>query len=153
MRRLRLPSSITAAALAAGLAAAVLAPAGAQAAASRAQAGRAGVQARPAPRSAAQEAGAGAKLAGCARSTGPRRARCYLSVQPDTTPPAANAATTCTVNESAGYTPCNLRAAYELTALSAKDGTGNTVAVVDPGDDPNAAADLNVYRSTYGIWY
>ena len=45
---------------------------------------------------------------------------------------AANVATTCTVNESAGYTPCNLRAAYELTALSAKDGTGNTVAVVDP---------------------
>ena len=147
MRRLRLPTSITAAALAAGLAAAVLAPAGAQAAASRAQAAPGG----PAPRSAAREAGAGAKLAGCARSTGPRRARCYLSVQPDTAPIAANAATTCTVNESAGYTPCNLRAAYELTALSAKDGTGNTVAVVDPGDDPNAAADLNVYRSAYGI--
>ena len=151
MRRLRLSSSITAAALAAGLAAAVLAPAGAQAAASRAQAGRAGVQASPAPRSAAQEAGAGAKLAGCARATGPQRARCYLSVQPDTAPPAANAATACTVNESAGYTPCNVRAAYELTALSAKDGTGNTVAVVDPGDDPNAAADLSVYRSTYGM--
>ncbi len=129
----------------------MLAPAGAQAAASRAQAGRAGVQAGPAPRSAAQEAGAGAKLAGCARATGPQRARCYLSVQPDTTPPAANTATACTVNESAGYTPCNLRAAYELTALSAKDGTGNTVAVVDPGDDPNAAADLGVYRSTYGM--
>jgi hypothetical protein len=147
MRRLRLPSSITAAALAAGLAAAVLAPAGAQAAASRAQAGPGG----PAPRSAAREAGGGAKLAGCARSTGPRRARCYLSVQPDTAPMTANVATTCTVNESAGYTPCNLRAAYELTALSAKDGTGNTVAVVDPGDDPNAAADLNVYRAAYGI--
>jgi hypothetical protein len=64
---------------------------------------------------------------------------------------AANVATTCTVNESAGYTPCNLRAAYELTALSAKDGTGNTVAVVDPGDDPNAVADLNAYRAAYGI--
>ena len=151
MRRLRLRSSITAAALAAGLAAAVLAPAGAQAVASRAGPERAGTQARPAPRSAAQETGAGAKLAGCAKSTGPRRARCYLSVQPDTAPPAANAATACTVSESAGYTPCNLRAAYELTALSAKDGNGNTVAVVDPGDDPNAAADLNVYRSTYGI--
>src|SRR5580704_17520159 len=117
MRRLRPPSWITAAALAAGLAAAVLAPAGAQAAASRAQ----GAPGGPAPRSAAREAGAGAKLAGCARSTGPRRARCYLSVQPDTAPMTANVATTCTVNESAGYTPCNLRAAYELTALSAKD--------------------------------
>jgi hypothetical protein len=154
MRRLRLPASITAAALAAGLAAAVLAPAGAQAAASRAQATVSRAQAAPggpAPRSAAREAGAGAKLAGCARSAGPRRARCYLSVQPDTARPAASAATTCTVNESAGYTPCNLRAAYELAALSAKDGAGNTVAVVDPGDDPNALADLNVYRSTYGI--
>jgi len=147
--------------IATGLAAAVLAPAGAQAAASRAQATVSPAQATasraqaapggPAPRSAAREVGAGAKLAGCARSTGPRRARCYLSVQPDTARPAANAATTCTVNESAGYTPCNLRAAYELTALSAKDGAGNTVAVVDPGDDPNALADLNVYRSTYGI--
>jgi len=151
MRRLRLASTITAAALAAGLAAAALAPAGAQAAASRAQVGRAGLPAKPAPRSAAQEAGAGAMLAGCAKSAGPHRAHCYLSVQPDSAPMAANAAATCTVNQSAGYTPCNLRAAYELTALSAKNGAGNTVAVVDPGDDPSAAADLNVYRSTYGI--
>ena len=151
MRRLRLASTITAAALAAGLAAAALAPAGAQAAASRAQVGRAGLPAKPAPRSAAQEAGAGAMLAGCAKSAGPHRAHCYLSVQPDSAPMAANAAATCTVNQSAGYTPCNLRAAYELTALSAKNGAGNTVAVVDPGDDPSAAADLNVYRSTYGM--
>ena len=147
MRRPWLLSSITAAALAAGQAAAVLAPAGAQAAALGVQAAPGG----PVPRSAAQEAGAGARLAGCAKTTGPRRAHCYLSVLPDSAPIAANAATACTVNESAGYTPCNLRAAYELTALSAKDGGGNTVAVVDPGDDPNAAADLNVYRSTYGI--
>ncbi|HEV3067924.1 MAG TPA: hypothetical protein VGY50_08765 [Streptosporangiaceae bacterium] len=140
MRRLRLTSSITAAALVAGLSAAALAPAAAQA-----------VPGGPAPRSAAQEAGAGARLAGCAKSTGARRAHCYLSVQPASAAPAANTAVTCTVNESAGYTPCNLRAAYELAALSAKDGAGNTVAVVDPGDDPNAAADLNVYRSTYGI--
>jgi len=139
------------AALAAGLAAAALAPAGAQAAASRAQVGRAGLPAKPAPRSAAQEAGAGAMLAGCAKSAGPHRAHCYLSVQPDSAPMVANAAATCTVNQSAGYTPCNLRAAYELTALSAKNGAGNTVAVVDPGDDPSAAADLNVYRSTYGM--
>jgi hypothetical protein len=55
------------------------------------------------------------------------------------------------VNEAAGYTPCNLRAAYELTSLSAKDGKGVTVAVVDPNDDPNAAADLATYRTTYGL--
>ena len=103
-------------------------------------------------RSPAQEAGAGAKPAGCAGSTGARKARCYLSVEPASAPPVpATATTTCTVNESAGYTPCNLQGAYELTRLSARDGKGNTIAVVDPEDDPNAASDLNVYRSTYGL--
>jgi Subtilase family len=110
----------------------------------------AGAQAAPAPRSAAQEAGAGAKPAACARSTGPQRARCYLAVE-RASRPRARAAAACTVNESAGYTPCNLQSAYELTALSAKKGKGNTVAVVDPDDDPNAASDLATYRSAYGL--
>jgi hypothetical protein len=55
------------------------------------------------------------------------------------------------VDESAGYTPCNLQDAYGLAKLSAADGNGSTVAVVDPDDDPDAASDLNVYRSTYGL--
>ncbi len=112
----------------------------------------AGAQAARGVRSPAQVAGIGAKPGGCARSTGPRKARCYLAVEP-ASPSAARAAatTTCTVNESAGYTPCNLQEAYGLTKLSAKDGKGTTVAVVDPNDDPNAASDLKVYRSTYGL--
>jgi len=105
----------------------------------------------PAARSAAQEAGAGAAPAGCTRAGGPRRARCYLAVQPATGHPAGGAAATCTVDESAGYTPCNLQNAYELTTLSAQDGKNSTVAVVDPGNDPNAGADLATYRSSYGL--
>ena len=110
----------------------------------------AGTNAARGARSPAQEAGAGAKPASCARSTGPRKARCYLAAEPASAP-LAPATTTCTVNQAAGDTPCNLQAAYELTRLSARDGKGNTVAVVDPNDDPNAEADLSLYRSTYGL--
>ena len=48
----------------------------------------------------------------------------------------------------AGYTPCELRAAY---ALGSSGGAGQTVAIVDAYDDPNAEADLAVYRSAYGL--
>jgi hypothetical protein len=126
--------------------------AGAQTApAPRSAAPRSAAPRSAAPRSAAQEAGAGAKAAGCARDMGPRRARCYLTVAAAGARPLTGATTTCTVNESAGYTPCNLQNAYGLTALSGKDGKGNTVAVVDPDDDPNAASDLATYRSTYKL--
>jgi subtilase family serine protease len=59
--------------------------------------------------------------------------------------------TTCAVNEAGGYTPCNIRRAYGLKSLSANDGKGQVVAVVDAYDDPDAAADMAVYRSTYGL--
>jgi subtilase family serine protease len=49
----------------------------------------------------------------------------------------------------AGYTPCDLQAAYKLPFASA--GGGQTVAIVDAYDDPNAEADLGVYRATYGL--
>ena len=50
-----------------------------------------------------------------------------------------------------GYTPCDLQSAYQLPASSTGAGTGQTVAVVDAYDAPTAEADLNVYRSTYGL--
>ena len=55
---------------------------------------------------------------------------------------------TCTVAHP-GYTPCDLQSAYNLPSASA--GSGETVAVVDAYDDPNAESDLAVYRSTYGL--
>jgi subtilase family serine protease len=47
-----------------------------------------------------------------------------------------------------GYGPADLRAAYNLPASGAPN---QTIAIVDPGDDPAAEADLAVYRSTYGL--
>jgi subtilase family serine protease len=49
----------------------------------------------------------------------------------------------------AGYHPADLQSAYNLP--SSKAGTGETVAIVDAYDDPNAEADLGVYRSTFGL--
>jgi hypothetical protein len=46
-----------------------------------------------------------------------------------------------------GYGPADLQQAYELPAA----GTGETVAIVDAYDDPQAEHDLGVYRSYYGL--
>jgi hypothetical protein len=47
-----------------------------------------------------------------------------------------------------GYGPAELRAAY---GLPASGGDGQTVAIIDAQDDPNAEADLATYRSTFGL--
>jgi subtilase family serine protease len=49
----------------------------------------------------------------------------------------------------AGYHPADLQSAYKLPSATA--GTGQTVAIVDAFDDPNAESDLAVYRSTFGL--
>ncbi|MER7938497.1 MULTISPECIES: S53 family peptidase [unclassified Streptomyces] len=50
-----------------------------------------------------------------------------------------------------GYGPSDIQSAYGLTSAAASDGSGETVAIVDAYDDPNAAADLATYRSHYGL--
>src|SRR5436305_13463333 len=71
---------------------------------------------------------------------------------PTTTTTAAPTTTvptqTCTTAH-AGYTPCDLQAAYKLPSSSA--GSGQTVAIVDAFDAPNIAGDLSTYRSAYGL--
>ncbi|HEY2286378.1 MAG TPA: putative Ig domain-containing protein [Streptosporangiaceae bacterium] len=57
--------------------------------------------------------------------------------------PAATAPTT------DGFGPSSLQSAYQLPSSTA--GSGQTVAVVDAMDDPNAAADLATYRSDFGL--
>ena len=52
-------------------------------------------------------------------------------------------------NPNAGYGPTQLRSAYNLPSTTA--GSGQTVAIVDAYDDPNAQADVCNYRSTFGI--
>jgi hypothetical protein len=47
------------------------------------------------------------------------------------------------------YSPADLQSAYKL--LGATAGGGQTVAIIDAFDDPNAESDLGVYRSQYGL--
>jgi subtilase family serine protease len=49
----------------------------------------------------------------------------------------------------AGYGPADFQSAYKLPSSSV--GTGQTVALVDAYDDPEAEADLAVYRANYGL--
>jgi hypothetical protein len=51
----------------------------------------------------------------------------------------------------AGYGPAALQSAYNLTQASAAAGQGQTVAVVDAYHDPNAAANLAVYRAQFHL--
>jgi subtilase family serine protease len=48
-----------------------------------------------------------------------------------------------------GYGPADLASAYKLPTSTA--GSGQTVAIVDAYNDPNAESDLAVYRSQYGL--
>jgi hypothetical protein len=48
-----------------------------------------------------------------------------------------------------GYGPADLQSAYALPSATA--GAGETVAIVDAYDDPDAEADLQVYRAQYGL--
>jgi hypothetical protein len=56
------------------------------------------------------------------------------ALAPDTTP--------------SGYSPANLDSAYKLSATG---GSGQTVAIVDAMNDPDAASDLATYRSQWGL--
>lgn len=48
-----------------------------------------------------------------------------------------------------GYVPSDLQSAYNLPSSTA--GGGQTVAIVDAYDDPNAESDLGVYRSQFSL--
>jgi subtilase family serine protease len=48
-----------------------------------------------------------------------------------------------------GLAPADIQSAYKLPSSTA--GTGQTIAVVDAFDDPNAEADLAKYRSQFGL--
>jgi hypothetical protein len=57
----------------------------------------------------------------------------HLGITPEATP--------------SGYGPTELKSAYALPS----GGSGQTVAIVDAYDDPNAEQDLGTYRSQYGL--
>jgi hypothetical protein len=103
--------------------------------------------AAPAAAAAAGPAGAPAVQRACSAPAGPDYAQCLVLVRtnvathkgvvPDVTP--------------AGYGPSSLQAAYSLKLAAAGSGKGQTVAVVDAYDDPDADSDLAVYRAQYGL--
>lgn len=84
----------------------------------------------------------------------PGYARCFAEVRTDSHAgtgvrgAAAKALTGKAAALPPGYGPADLASAYKLPATG---GSGQTVAVVDAGDDPTAEADLAVYRTTYGL--
>ena len=49
------------------------------------------------------------------------------------------------------YQPADLQKAYNLVAASKGRGKGMTVAIVDGGDDPDAAKNLAAYRKEWGL--
>ena len=76
--------------------------------------------------------------------TAPGFARCLaITLKPTGIHPATLTAT------PAGLTPNDLQHAYQLPSATA--GKGQTIAIVDAYDDPQAESDLAVYRSTFGL--
>jgi len=81
-------------------------------------------------------------------------ARCFAIVRTDVhgglgvRGPAATGRNAAAKTLPTGFGPADLRAAYGLPATGGK---GQTIAVIDDGDDATAEADLAVYRSTYGL--
>jgi subtilase family serine protease len=71
-------------------------------------------------------------------------ARCLSYVRTDIT-----SRTGLSPDDIRGYHPADLLSAYNLPGGTA--GAGETMAIVDAFDDPNAEADLAVYRSTFGL--
>lgn len=89
--------------------------------------------------------------AACDTKPGPRRVHCLalLRTAADGTPLSIHAASSSALPP--GYGPAQLQAAYELVTAAASRGVDQTVALVDAFDAPNAEADLNKYRTTYGL--
>jgi len=65
--------------------------------------------------------------------------------------PMAASASPNAIPAGVGYGPTQLQSAYALTAASASNGAGRTIALVDAFDYPSAASDLASYRSAAGL--
>ena len=81
----------------------------------------------------------------CSEPATPGTARCHSLVHVDATGKAVSHAA------PAGYAPADLQSAYNLAAALSSFTGSPTVAIVDAYDDPYAASNLNVYRSTFGL--
>ncbi|MDI5970855.1 hypothetical protein POF50_016145 [Streptomyces sp. SL13] len=78
-------------------------------------------------------------------------AHCDALTRTDVRPVLESALGTTPAATVGGYGPSNLQSAYNLAAAAAAKGAGETVAVVDAYNDPNANSDLSVYRAQFGL--
>jgi hypothetical protein len=101
----------------------------------------------PATAAAASPVHAPALRRACSAPARPRLAQCLALVRTDV---ATHSGVIPDVTP-AGYGPASLQSAYDLVQASALSGKGQTVALVDAFDDPDAASDLAVYRAQYGL--
>jgi hypothetical protein len=81
----------------------------------------------------------------CGETPRPGQATCFAEERTDIVHNSAAGAS----GTPSGYGPSDLQSAYNLPSGTA--GSGQTVAVVDAYDDPNAQADLDTYRAQYGL--
>jgi subtilase family serine protease len=86
----------------------------------------------------------------CGKSFIPGKQKCLVIKNAAAHPTAQNVGPNA-IPSGSGYGPSQFQAAYNLTAASAADGSGTTVAVVDAYNDPTAASDLATYRSAAGL--
>ena len=86
----------------------------------------------------------------CGKSFTPGKQKC-LVIKNAAAHPTAQTVRPNAIPSGNGYGPSQFQAAYNLTAASAADGSGTTVAVVDAYNDPTAASDLATYRSAAGL--
>ena len=81
----------------------------------------------------------------CARPSKPGEVSCFALARDD----VRQARGLQPLAAPAGLGPADIQSAYDLPSGTA--GSGATVALVDAYDDPNAEADLAVYRSQFGL--
>jgi len=104
--------------------------------------------AAPAPTGAPLPTGSGATRSACADAPA-GRARCFAEFRSGRSAATSRSAAPSAVPPPAGYGPADLASAYNLPYRTR--GAGQTVAIVDAFDNPNAEADLAVYRKTFGL--
>jgi len=85
----------------------------------------------------------------CGTSSARGFARCMAVVRTTVTSLTAGDAASPLAATPSGLGPSSLVSAYNLPSATA--GSGQTIAIVDAYDDPSAEADLDVYRSYYGL--
>jgi hypothetical protein len=101
--------------------------------------------------SAAQSASSNDYKAVCAASTAPGYLHCDSYKRTNVQPMLASTLAVTPDATVSGFGPSNLQSAYNLASASAANGAGETVAVVDAYNDPDANSDLTVYRSQFGL--